>query len=629
MRNRRSIKEANKESLIRSKLESLSNDKVLLDRPAFLDKNSQDELLSPNQFPYGHGEVSSSAKENEFRYKLISDLEVCKNILDRRIDDFFTKHRSFVNAALLANEQFKKIEGDANREILMSLSDDPFSFGFTETFKDYANVDFERSSIEMFREKVMLRSEDYTPVNLQIRNITTNVSVSNGILNDVIEISSTRNILEKDGSTFKIKATTNSPQATVELEVRLELQTETNIDRLAVSAISIENNDNEGISVSYSKDGVEYYNPIESTLERLETQTNIFDIYDTDIKIIKVRFFKYAADRVEDFVNQYIYAIDHIGMIDGSFVSEGTFYSKGIEIFDEEGQPVNFNSAALKTGTCCITPKESSVSFFLSKDGQNYLPANYFGESNDVVEFANQIDTDLFATENADANDLISVSESKWKLNNYIPTEVSVIPGSIKILRNVNAWTRDSFKHRTTIDITNPEGQTFDLGPYNCTIDGTVRSGIVFLEAGTHKVETARYAEVPEKATSESVLRQLDNLYPYNHKYVFEGYSYPRGFTGERLYVGAPSIYETEVEIVSKEYFDSNPTDRAIAYSETTDAGTFFYLHKAGRPQQEEVFIDCRSNDDLIDNKIYIKAILKSNNSSRSPRIDSIQVRVI
>jgi hypothetical protein len=630
MRNRRTIKEANKEHLIRSRLKNRISDKIKVDRPAFFTKQARDEPLSSNSFPYSYGVESSSLEENELRYKLLSDLETCKNILEKNIDSFYAKHRSFVNGALLAEQQFKKIEKDANREILMSLRDDPFSFGFTEEFETYENVDFSRSSTEVFRDKVLLASNNYEPSNLEVRNITTNVSVSNGILNDVSEVSSSRNVLEKDGSSFKTKVIANSPQATVELEVVLELQTETNIDRLTVSSLSIENNDLEGISVSYSKNGLEFFNPVESTLERLQSQTNIFDIYDTDIKVIKVRFFKYAADRTENFINEYIYSIDHIGLVSGNFIEEGEFYSKAIKIVDEDGNPVNFSSASIRTGTCCIVPSETSISFFLSKDGENYLSANFFGESNDVVSFSNQINRNIFQQIDSSAQDLINFNSRLWKINNYLPSAVEIIPGSLEILRNVGEWVRisNSFEYGTTIRIDNVEGQSFDLGPHDCLIDGLTRSGIVFLEKGDHSIITSRYREVTV-VESESSLTEFDNLYPYNHKYVFEGYKYPKNFLGNRVYGGVKTIFETRVEVVEKEFFDANLDKRNLSYSESDDTGTYFYLHKASNNTQEEIFINCKLNDDLVNNNIYIKAILKSNNPSRSPRIDSIQVRVI
>lgn len=632
MRNRRSFEEANKEYYLRKQIDAslASGNSYILARPRFLNKESLSaDALMDNQFPYSYGSESSSTSENELRYKLTSDIETCKNMLEKEIDFVSTSHRSYMNAFYSSEQAFKKLESEANRELLLSLSDDPFSYGITDDFKEYSNIDFEKSTTTVYKDKILLNSNSFDTKDLDIKRISTSVSAQNGAVLSVNEISDTNNIKRKDGSSFKVKANASSPGATLELEVLIELRTEANIDKLLVSARSVEGGEKEGISVAYTKDGSNYIYPNEQPITRLENLNNMFDIYDTDIKAIKVKFFKYAADTSQNLINQYIYSIDYIGIAEYKFDSYGEFYSLPYEITDEDDNAINFTLASMLTGTCCTVPKESSISFFLSKDGENYIPVSYFEDSSTVVEFVNQINRNIFTRINENNLDLIEESDSVWKLNNYIPVDVSFVESSLVIKRNLNKWFKKGAFYYCTIEIDNDEGLFIDFKDSICTINGVERRGRVFLPKGEHSIKTTNYREIRANLSSETALRSLDPFYPTNHKYLLEGYSYGLNFNGEKVYAGVDNLYEAKLTRVDENFFNLNSDRRDIYYLETTDEGSFIYINKAGLSNQEEIFLDGRINDNNVDNKLYIKAILESNNPSISPRIDSIQVRVI
>lgn len=631
MRNRRSLFEGNKEKLIRSLIDEslLETKEYVLARPKTLNK-VKSELVSENQFPYSAKEESSIIKESNLRYNTISDLEVCLNLLEQKIDYVSTTHFNYINAFNSLINDYKQIELDANKNLLLALRDDPFSYGVIDDFTNYQHIDFLRSTINVIKDKITLGAKRIEDRDLSIKNVTTKLSSRNGTITSIDELNSTNNIYFKDGSSFKVKVETSNSSTFVELEIMIELNVETSIDKLSVVARSIENNNTESIAVSYSKDGYNYLSPELSDIERLENLTNLFDIYDTDIKYIKVRLQKRAADITTRFRNQYVFSIDYIGTIDYEFNSESVFYSKAYEIVDEDNNPINFTMATLETGTCCLTPDETSISFFLSKDGENYQPASYFKESGTVVEFLNQIDRDVFLLADESSKDLISIDSQTWKLNNYIPAGINFDKNSFVIKRNLNKWKRVSGGfYETTIDIENEEGMFFDIKETSCNVNNITRTGRFFLQKGTHTIRTNRYLDVNPRLQNETFLIEIDTFYPTNHKYIFEGYEYPTSFNGNKVYIGADRIYEKSLIKVDKIFFERNRDRRDIFYIETTDTGTYFYLNKSNVFDNEEIYIDCRIEDDNVDNKIYIKAILKSENQFKSPRIDSVQVRVI
>lgn len=631
MRNRRSLFEAQKEKEIRSLIDQSLNaeQEHILARPAQLNK-VEAELLSEKQFPYSAGEASSVTKEKQLRYNAISDMETCMNLIEQEIDFVSTSHRTYMNALEALRQNYKEIERDANRNLLLSLRDDPFSYGYTDDFNNYNYVDFDKSTVGLIKDKVTLGAKRIRDLDLPIKKVTTKLRSRNGAIQSIDELSDSYNLYHKDGSSFKVQVEASNSSVFVELEIMLELNVETTIDKLSVVARSIENNDSESIMVSYSKDGSKFLSPELAEMERLENRTNLFDIYESDIKYVKVRLQKRAADLTTRFTNQYIFCIDYIGAIDYEFESESVFYSKGYPIVDEDGNAVNFSMASLETGTCCVTPNETSISFFLSKDGENYLPAGYFQETGTIVEFSNQINRAIFSKLEEDQGDLISVDESTWLINNYIPSDESFIEDTLVIKRNLNKWIRKNLNTWcTVIDIDNPEGMFFDLRETRCKVNGVDRTGRFYLPQGSHTIETNRYQTVTPRLRSEAELSRQDDHYPTNHKYIFEGYNYANSFVGDKIYVGGDRIYETKLKKVSRNFFNENPNNRNIFYIETSSEGSKFYIHKSSGLSNEEIYLDCRSNQDDIDNTIYIKAILKSSNQFKSPRIDSVQVRVI
>lgn len=630
MRNRRSVLEQNKEKYLKE--EVFSKGVFVLPRKQFVEKQvaSNTNLLNNDDDFHEYGSESSASKEQEIRYNLISDLETALNRINFTIDLVKNNHRSYINSFENARQRFKKLERDANRELLLSLKKDAFSYGVTDNFQNNNFVDLERSTTNIVGNKITLGASSFSTEDLEISSIETRITSPNSIVQSINRLSNPSNVQQKDGSSFKTIAIASTQDAVVELEVLIYLSSATNIEKLEVVSRALESNSKEGISIYYSKDRTTFIQPEFHDTDRLETGSNIFDVYDSSIKALKIIFTKYSYDRRINNNYEYFFSVDFIGKIKYSFNSESVFYSKGYEIEDEDGNPVDFSLATIKTGTCCIIPNNTSISFYLSKDGENYREVGFYDETNDVIEFKNSIDRDIFQRSNPETeSDLISENGSTF-LNNYIPSNISYIQNTIEIKRNLNKWQPSLNGYKTTIEINSIEGRYFDLQDTSCRVNGVEKTGLFFLPRGRYEIETSRYQEVLASGiNSESELRQQDSYYPTNHKYIFEGFSYKNSFTGNKVYVGADNLYEKYLTKVSKSFFDINPNRRDIFCLIERDEGTFIQVHQAGYSAEEEFYLTCRINENNIDNKVYVKAVLKSRNPRVSPRIDSIQIRVV
>lgn len=634
MRNRRSVFEENKEKFLRNNYFSKGN--YVVPTKSYIESQSRGKthLLDNSDQFHEYSSASSSEKENSIRYNIVSDLETILNRLSIEADSIKNNHRSYINAFESMRSKFKEFELNANRQLLLYLNDDPFTYGVTDKFETYDFVDFSRSTTRMLADKITLGAQSFSDEPLNIRSIETRVYSPDSVVSSMELLSNDSNIKFKDGSNFKVRATSSNASATMKLEVVIFLEEEANINELQVVSRAIESNAKESISIYYSKDNSQYVQPDNHDLVRSESSINNFSIFDTDIKSIKVIFTKHAYDRVYANQYEYFFSIDYIGKINYVYDDRSTFYSKAYEIVDEDGNPVNFSMATLKVGTCCTLPDGTAISFYLSKDNENYYPASYFEEANSIVEFNNTIDRDIFQRYDASAtSDLISIDNEIY-LNNYIPSGTSIIDGTLVIKRNINSWERVSStlpgnRYKATIEIDALEGRYIDLGDTSCKINGTSRSGLVFLPKGRYEIETSQYEVLPSGISKEVGLRLLDSLYPYNHKYLFEGYSYPPSFEGEMIYSGVDIVYEKYLTKVNRSFFDLNTNRRDIYTLVEREQGTFIKVHRGAITGNEEIFLDARINDNNIDNKVYVKAIMTSTSGTAMPKIDSIQVRVV
>ena len=120
-------------------------------------------------------------------------------------------------------------------------------------------------------------------------------------------------------------------------------------------------------------------------------------------------------------------------------------------------------------------------------------------------------------------------------------------------------------------------------------------------------------------------------MYPYNHKYVVEGFSYSEIFRGKKVYLGADEVFSHEMQEVSNEKFKTSFNLKNFTTVET-ETGLYFKIQSkptSSESKFEDFEIEYRRAGENSSNLLYIKGILKTFNSKVTPKIDQIQVRVI
>lgn len=158
-------------------------------------------------------------------------------------------------------------------------------------------------------------------------------------------------------------------------------------------------------------------------------------------------------------------------------------------------------------------------------------------------------------------------SNSDRILDHQISTDIDIQEDRLVVLRNLglkgnttkvrgvqSGWGFEDPYYSTTIEIKNKAGVDIDFGDQGVIIDGIQLQGNVHIDPGLHLVRTHKdnWVEVGD-LNDETVagLQAIDPLYPFNHKLLIEGYSYPVDFEGGQIYVGVDVFAEIKMVQVS------------------------------------------------------------------------------
>ena len=227
----------------------------------------------------------------------------------------------------------------------------------------------------------------------------------------------------------------------------------------------------------------------------------------------------------------------------------------------------------------------------------------------------------------------------------YVPASSFVVKRNVpvdqypQVLGTAAGWAfnENTQQYSTTLYIDDPDGRYLDLGDTSAYINNSLVSGLVYLPQGYTVFATtdSNWIEVSSGLASVDSLEQADPLYPYNHKYLVEGYRYPPSFSGDKAYQGADAYFGKLMVYRSPEEFAyAEPGDPFYYQMFTIEDGDGNWYIKvkvdktdaSWRDEQYGVSWTVQSSDT---NQLYVKALLSTSDKGQTPRIDSFKVRVI
>ena len=668
----KSIKEKIIKDFIKSNYRAPTQSEIKNLYDSFLNEQAFSEQIGiisskKNAYPIV-GNESSSKDFNELINDLKLDQKEINERLESYLEDLEIKFRVFNKKINNSLKIIDKLERIANKNILLYLKEDIYSYGIVESFKDYDKIDFNKSNITMFNGKVTLGFDKLVNETFKSNNFSYTVSSRYGYILKQVPVGNMNNVLKEDGRYFKVIAYSKYPDDICEMSIDITFPEQEGIEINTLKFVSLSPEINSKLSYKcyYSKDLTNLKEVFESN-QRVTSGENYIEINEKNVKRVKIVLCKYNYDYKERDEYAYVFSLDFLGHTSASYKvnKESTLYLGPYEILDENENPVNFSMATVKGGTCCIVPDESSIDMYLSKDNINWIKADFNGNSKQVIQFEESEESNLeifdFVDLGSQANFIaqenipeeISLNAKEKLFNLYVREDKAkeLIRSSLRIERNVlnksneklynanSGWEKvgNDF-YETSFEIFQMEGRYIDFGENSCFIDKKQISGKVFLTQGIHTFKTSTEnwldlnLEKEEEIKSLRQLKSIDKLYPYNHKYIIEGFNYARNFKGKKVYKGADKVFCHLMKEVSNQRFKIE-TSRDV-YTIVEVLGNLYIKIKSNKntseSKLEEFFVSYRKrNTQEESSKLYIKAILKTFNEKVTPKIEQIQVRVI
>lgn len=245
-----------------------------------------------------------------------------------------------------------------------------------------------------------------------------------------------------------------------------------------------------------------------------------------------------------------------------------------------------------------------------------------------------------------------------------VSPNVGITKGTVKLWRNVclrgnntlirdnpMGWGLEEDYYVTTVLVKNSTGAKMDFGPNPIIIDEVSISGKYTVPMGIHKVKVHKnnFAYVSTSGiTTLTLLKLADPLYPYNHRYIVEGFNYPSTWSTnfEKPYGGFDIVAEylmTQVGIVEvvsltedgnygQFAMDLDVEDILRAPSGISTTSNTIFLVKVDPSKSdflnEEFTLQFRPVNTEYE-YIRVRAILKSTSEEKTPILSSFRVKVM
>lgn len=609
-------------------------------------------------------DVSSVANENQNREAIYDDLFTVSNRLEDLTQLLEDSFRGFQATAKRTNKLLRQVESRLDNLLLLNSYVDVFVHGVEETFDTQDYIDFEKTTASVESGYCTLGRTSITKSDLSNANFSVSAIADKGFIGS--QTSTSVNLLKRDdGSVWEHLVYTKQRQGRVSVVIEVDFNDSIYIGDIRFTSSSIGVNQKSTVTLFYSLDGETFtaFEPVETVIKSGE---NHFNLGIDGVQKIQLMISKNVADNSTNTNNQYVYvfSLDSFKVYSDSYTKskESVLYAGPYFITDELGQPVNFTKATLDA--CVVQPVNSSVNFFLSQDGENYKPVSWKQNTNNIVSFGNGAavstsfnidpDKDLFAlTETIPGIDEINFATESFLNIGINESYASQVPiRSIVVKRNcVNSGSPDLLyntvagwnfnnndqSYSTTVYIDDPEGREIDFGSSSVIVNGTILTGTVKLQKGYSVIKTdaSNWKELDDGIMNIDALMAADSLYPYNHKYLIEGYNYSVNFKGEKLYTGADEFFGALLKYVAPEVFNRLTPDRDNYYKvftiENIDGNLYFKVkvNKTDALWQEERYIADWIVQSGSQNTIYVKAVIATSNTNKTPMIEDFMIRVI
>ena len=480
-----------------------------------------------------------------------------------------------------------------------------------------------------------------------------------------------------------------------ELKANISPSKDIYISRVAFNYKGSNSTGNSTVTLQYSVDGYNWNLVPSNTATKSLSGNMHWRFPKTAMRYVKFIFMKPAPDNDN---NEYIFAADSVRFYGQTYKTDGNniFISKSLSQLDKNKNPILFSKAALLT--CQDTPIGTSIDYYISASKDNSNWTNWFAiapVSSSVTSYPkvinitgvdwkdNEDETTTTLLDTSVASDGLSqkyivrdfdsnFTGYRFKSTDFgvVNTAISIskdedpnpIGNSVVVWRNVRdrttypdlntvrnvarGWGLSGSKYSCFFEVIKSDGLVIDFGSSPCELDGKVVTGIVNISSGVHKFSTKSdfwydisedIDNLPNSIETEESLQALDPLYPYNHKYLIEGFPYADSFKGEKKYKGTDisaefyciktSLFELENNINELGYFSI----RGVGDEENPTLSVVLRYNSYNSDYANELCtVRWRSgeSDATMYKYIKLKALLSTENTDISPALEAYRIKL-
>jgi hypothetical protein len=589
---------------------------------------------------------ASAELENSNRNLLKQDLSVCQEKIKESIELTESWHKYIYSSILREQELLRGIDYRLSNILFSNSQSTAFVFFIEESFDDCNKVIVDETTALVDKGGVSLGTNTLKRVTIASSGLS--IETPQGSLNKYISGNLTKMV--NIGDSFKAEVETKYQTGPVDYLITLKIP-----KKESISYITIENDllSKNKLDIYISKNQDEYV-PINPTNIILDKTYSKIVINEKDLVGLLLKF-KQTEATVLDTTNKYVLSLKSIKC----YSTENALRTRSqailgpYSLLNNVGVPIYFSK--LQISACAQEPTGTGISMSVSNDKDIWHNVDY--KNNNTISFNKSIDLSLLTAidETKDFSALIvkpNLGETQGKDEAYLNVMVpmnKVVPETINIKRNIESseevvlnsapgWIYDSETgtYTTTCLVNNVSGINIDIGNTNLVLDGKIISGIVFLSPGEHTIKTTDlYWSTLDIVHSEDELRAIDNLYPHNHRYLFEGYNYPRNFVGAKAYNGCDKIYGKTLKYLSDdEFLFLDPKDELYFSCFTLEEvdGSYLIKVKIDRTSSTWLLEKYELGIYTIDSSsrnFYVKVNLFSSAKESTPILESFKVRGI
>lgn len=349
-----------------------------------------------------------------------------------------------------------------------------------------------------------------------------------------------------------------------------------------------------------------------------------------------------------------LFKIDSIKCFTHSTLGTSELYMGPYTLKDSMGENAIFNFIQLDV--CEVNREHSYIEYYISSDNSNWIPVlPVKNKSGNSIIFFNSNNSDIHEKINSNLNydqiDYSNLAELELTteqavLNFKLPIAYKDLlsPNAFTIKRNITSsssvfgvssgWSLDyqtnESLYKTTIENLSDGDIILDIGNSSAYVDGVLISNILTITPGIHEFATSQsnWFDIEGVYETEKDLISNDPLYPFNHKFLIEGYAYPSTFTGNKVYVGLNSNYGTLLQKVDKDELESSSS--LNYYSLYTDENYIYIIVNTLKGFSDwinELYEIKYYIPDNTNSEIYLKAIFYSHDLKNTSLLKNFTIK--